>query len=100
MAAFVQLDAAQLRGVTVFYVDESGMNAATEEALHRAGHGRSSLARADHVDIGERLQTVAMAAGFEDFTTAAHMAQDGLTRVGGGDRGMQDRERGFAGASH
>lgn len=51
MAAFIQLNAAQLCDVAVFDVQQAARDAAAQHALGGAGHGCSRLAGPDHVDV-------------------------------------------------
>ncbi len=63
MAALVDLDAPKLRAVTVFDVDLAGGDARAKQSFHRASHLRAGFARADHKDVPELAQVIALATG-------------------------------------
>jgi hypothetical protein len=75
MAARVELDAAQFRCGPVLYVHQAGGDAPPQGALRGQRHRRAGLARAHHVDIAEARKVA-----------AAKMAQDGVHRIGRGQR--------------
>jgi hypothetical protein len=92
MSGFVLMDAAEMGGVSILYIDPPAGDAAPEDALDAAGHGGAGLPCPDDLDAIEIFEVVFTAAGCEGAAVEFQVTEDGFLRVGCGQCGSEDLE--------
>ncbi len=96
MAGFIQLDAAQARGVAILHIDQSARDTTAQQTFDGAGHAGARLPCSDHLNAIELRESVAAATGGERFAVEAQVAEHGLLGISGVERGAEDLDGVFA----
>jgi hypothetical protein len=92
MAALVQFDTAQSRGVAVFSIYKTGGDSPSEQFFHGLRHLRSGLSGANDVDILEFAQAIFPAACRQNTAADFRVAQNGFGGVRRSNRGAKDAQ--------